>query len=762
MKTYTIFILISVLVFFVPRSLPEQIKNNVPENNDNTRINSNLYLSSITLISPNGGESLSAGATYQITWTSDSVANVKIDYSTNSGINWINVATSVPAASGSYSWVVPNTPSTNCKVVISDVSNALLKDESDSVFTINPPAVPSIQLSSPNGGENWTAGSQQNITWTSNDIANIKIDYSTNNGTNWINIIPSVQATGGNFTWTVPNTPSENCRVLVSDVNNALTNDQSDEKFTISSPIVPEVIITSPNGGENWQSGTVKNITWTSTAVSNVKIDYSTNNGANWISVVASAPASSGFYAWTVPNTPSANCKILISDVSNALTNDLSNAVFSIFNYNTSLTINATFSFGDVTKTSSYKAIGLPGNVSIPLASIITGNPGKSNDWRAFWDNGSSPLIEYSAGSTFTFTPGKGFFVISKNQIVVNQNVNAVPLSADNTYSIPLHNEWNLISNPFDKSISWSSVQNANSVTQPIHLFQNGSYTTSVSLEPYNGYYFFNSGGLTTLIIPYNTAGKIQKGNSSDKKELVISLSSGNENKAQITVGFSPEAQTGLDILDVFSPPSQFCDVDISLYNEEVKTSYKYFQKEYRKEIGDGQQFNVLVKNNTDKYKELSFSGLESFIGYEIYLIDLSQSKFYDLKNTHTIKLRDNINSKSFTLLIGTKEYILQKQTGVIPDEYFLYQNYPNPFNPGTVISYQLPVSSNVTLKVFDILGREVVTLVDEYKPAGRYEVEFTATGGPESIIKHPASGVYFYQLRTESFVQTKKMILLR
>jgi minor extracellular serine protease Vpr len=91
-----------------------------------------------------------------------------------------------------------------------------------------------------------------------------------------------------------------------------------------------------------------------------------------------------------------------------------------------------------------------------------------------------------------------------------------------------------------------------------------------------------------------------------------------------------------------------------------------------------------------------------------------------------------------------------------------LDQNYPNPFNPNTVIGYQLPVSGNVTIKVFDILGREVATLIDEYKPAGRYEIEFSPTGGPESRIKNPASGVYFYQLRTESFVQTKKMILLR
>ena len=88
-----------------------------------------------------------------------------------------------------------------------------------------------------------------------------------------------------------------------------------------------------------------------------------------------------------------------------------------------------------------------------------------------------------------------------------------------------------------------------------------------------------------------------------------------------------------------------------------------------------------------------------------------------------------------------------------------LEQNYPNPFNPITVIGYQLPVSGNVTLKVYDVLGNEIATLVDEYRPAGKYEVEFSV--GRESL-PVLGSGVYFYQLRAGSFISTKKMLLLK
>jgi hypothetical protein len=85
---------------------------------------------------------------------------------------------------------------------------------------------------------------------------------------------------------------------------------------------------------------------------------------------------------------------------------------------------------------------------------------------------------------------------------------------------------------------------------------------------------------------------------------------------------------------------------------------------------------------------------------------------------------------------------------------YVLEQNYPNPFNPNTVISYQLPVTGNVELKVYDLLGREIATLVNEEKLAGEYEVEFNATDLP--------SGIYFYQLKASPFSETKKMILLK
>ncbi len=96
----------------------------------------------------------------------------------------------------------------------------------------------------------------------------------------------------------------------------------------------------------------------------------------------------------------------------------------------------------------------------------------------------------------------------------------------------------------------------------------------------------------------------------------------------------------------------------------------------------------------------------------------------------------------------------VEEHSTTLPSSYILSQNFPNPFNPSTIISYQLPIGGNVTLKVFDILGNEIATLVDEFKPAGKYETEFNAASLP--------SGVYFYQLKAGDFIETKKMLLLK
>ena len=90
-----------------------------------------------------------------------------------------------------------------------------------------------------------------------------------------------------------------------------------------------------------------------------------------------------------------------------------------------------------------------------------------------------------------------------------------------------------------------------------------------------------------------------------------------------------------------------------------------------------------------------------------------------------------------------------------VPDVYSLSQNYPNPFNPSTTIIFSIPKSSVVSLKIYDVLGKEVATLVDEFKNSGTYSANFNAASSL-------TSGIYFYKISAGEFTSTKKLMLLK
>jgi hypothetical protein len=161
---------------------------------------------------------------------------------------------------------------------------------------------------------------------------------------------------------------------------------------------------------------------------------------------------------------------------------------------------------------------------------------------------------------------------------------------------------------------------------------------------------------------------------------------------------------------------------------------------------------NVEVKL-TKQPENLTFSKTKA----EIKNINTSEEKEatfeFDVRYNSTITKNDTLE-----FLITDNQTIHQTKQFIFsyaaPKEYRLEQNYPNPFNPSTKIRYQVSSISQVSLKVYDILGNEVVTLVNEQKEPGYYEVEFKAS--------NIASGVYIYRLTSGKFVSTKKMLMVK
>jgi photosystem II stability/assembly factor-like uncharacterized protein len=124
---------------------------------------------------------------------------------------------------------------------------------------------------------------------------------------------------------------------------------------------------------------------------------------------------------------------------------------------------------------------------------------------------------------------------------------------------------------------------------------------------------------------------------------------------------------------------------------------------------------------------------------------------FTDARNGYAVG-GNGVILKLDPTVVGVKDYVETL------DNFLLYQNYPNPFNPSTNIRFQIPEFGFVSLKIYDILGNEIAVLINEEMAAGSYEIEFS----PESSIRYPVSGIYFYHLKFDNSFKIKKMIYLK
>lgn len=180
-------------------------------------------------------------------------------------------------------------------------------------------------------------------------------------------------------------------------------------------------------------------------------------------------------------------------------------------------------------------------------------------------------------------------------------------------------------------------------------------------------------------------------------------------------------------------------------------------------------------ETNENMLVQISGGGVASFSGQEKEVVALNfivlnspdtSLLVFDQTANHTflttIGLQDITggdinfeNGRLYTILTDIK----QVEEISTPKSYLLHQNYPNPFNPETWIKYELPKSGKVLIKVINILGQEVRTLVAQDKPAGRFEVLWD---GKDNAGHRMSSGVYLYRMEAEDFVQTKMMLLLQ
>ncbi len=383
--------------------------------NNNFSISGGTDPPSMTVTSPNGGETWQKGSTRNITWsfTGDPGSNVKIQLYRRGSLN-STIASSVSTGSsgqGSYAWTIPGSlvEEQTYTVKISSLENSSISDASNSYFTIATSELPGLKLTSPNGGETWLSGTTHRLEWNYSGNPGSYVTLQLFNKGNYSRSVVSSTPVGygerGSYDWTIPTTIEPGSNYTIKIVSTAYPDcyDSSNGYFTINGAALPVINVVSPNGDETWQAGTSGTITWTYTGNPGSYLKIQLYQGGSLKSTLASKASigsnGQGSYVWTVPSTitPGGSYTIKLTSTANAVYCDYSDAFFSII----------PAPLPEITVISPDAGEALQTGTSAGISWTYTGNPGSYVKIQLY--QGSS-LKSTLASKVKTGTGGQGYY----------------------------------------------------------------------------------------------------------------------------------------------------------------------------------------------------------------------------------------------------------------------------------------------------------------------------------------------------------------
>lgn len=669
-----------------------------------------------------------------------------------------------------------------------DIAAAIRDDDELNWYNVTE----TLTLTEPVAGDSVASESDFTIRWVSSGVPAVDLEFSSDGGASWAIVAKGITGTEA-YAWSTPDIASQDCRIRVTDASDASPSATSGSFSLFFSK--PSLTIIAPNGGEDLEAGSATNIEWVSTGeIDSVKIEFSSDNGAAWNEVI-SATQNDGVYEWAPPFLVVEQALLRISALVDSSVTDRSDLPFAI----TAVPVIDSFS----------PTRGVPGTEVLvfgrQLFDIIGVFFGQElAEYHAIAPDSVRCVVPNNARSA-TITIGTTHGLVTSDSVfVINLAPIALPDSAfmqedgavvidvtrndtDSDGSIdpssvrielaPSFGETRLdtltgrieyrAQPDFFGTDSFgyvvSDIEGRPSAQAIVKIFIEGvndaptAVLDSISIRQ----------GETHILKVLANDYDVDDGIDTSRTELLASPRHGEalwDSKVNAFV-YQPNPDfSGLDsliyrIFDVSGEPSQSATVYLFVSDiNHAPVIEAFFPDEIEISFAgrDSLLFGVTVSDLDQD--ELNYTWLlneRPVATSETYLFVVSEHEAMD----YIVKVIVTDGELEDSVQWGFSTMVNSVGEGALPESFAVSQNYPNPFNPSTKINFSLPQAGHVSIKVYNLLGREVETLLDANLKAGLHSVTWAATNSTGENI---CSGVYFYRVLTENHFFIGKMLFIQ
>lgn len=408
-----------------------------------------------------------------------------------------------------------------------------------------------------------------------------------------------------------------------------------------------------------------------------------------------------------------------------------------------------------------------------------------SQKWRMISFPGilNDPVLHNAKNNNHVFYKwnGKDSIWIIPDSIVTGQAYwfkhlyeDAVPFVSDSgfllpleSYEIRLNRGWNMVGNPFSFS---AKVQADPYEVSALYFFgdslnRDGWILSDYEMMPWAGYSVFSYfDSASIFVLPFETEIESRSSNRKNNDEWYIKLSAESEKYIDESVIIGCKNISTMYDREMHTPllPSIEKGITVALsINDEGQFKYSsHFRTiEESNSIWD---LHVLSKNSENIEFSINDDGSLPN-GFSVALLDIQKRKAHKELLLSSIKIESQEDlGYELKLIVGTPEFVRQKIKEIllsIPSEFTLSKNYPNPFNPITNLDFSIPKKSQITMRIYNMLGQEVITLLNEEKSYGNYSISWNGLDNKGVSV---ASGVYFAELRSKDKRRITKMLFLK